>query len=158
MGFTIPDAVWSLGSESRDKRMKLSCVSSVSTSQTGQTDMAEMAETLGVEALTNALTPGEQQLSRLWLQFKPYKNLNGVQCWHFYWWREICLSFREGGRDWDSSRKMDGDRPWQSMDTFALFCVCTACYTDWFGDTMMYILSYSSFVFWRLDWQMTQIW
>lgn len=26
---------------------------------------------------------------------------------------DFCLSCREGGRDWDSSRKMDGDRPWQ---------------------------------------------
>lgn len=41
--------------------MKLSCISSLSTSLTGQSDMAEMAETLGVGALTNALTPGEQQ-------------------------------------------------------------------------------------------------
>lgn len=39
-------------------RVKLSCVSPCSTSQTGQKDMAEMAETLGVEAMTNALTPG----------------------------------------------------------------------------------------------------
>lgn len=24
------------------------------------------------------------------------------------------MSFRDGGRDWDSGRKMDGDRQWQS--------------------------------------------
>lgn len=35
-----------------------------STSQTGQTDMAEKAATPGVEAMTNALTPGERQTKR----------------------------------------------------------------------------------------------
>lgn len=46
-----------------------------------------------------------------------------------------CLSSREGGRDWDSSRKMDGDRQWQSKSDSALFSVVTpraGSWTRWF--------------------------
>lgn len=40
-----------------------------------------------------------------------------------------CVPCREGGRDWDSGRKMDGDRPWQSNDPSASLSTCITCST-----------------------------
>lgn len=114
-------------------------MSSRSTSQTGQTDMAEMAERLGEEAMINAWTQGECHSELLLFKYLSYKNdiflERGKKCKTF-----ICFFFfffREGGREWDSGRKMEGDRTWQSMNTCGFVCVMAASSTDCFHNTKL---------------------
>lgn len=48
----------------------------------------------------------------------------------------LIVFFREGGRDWDSGRKMEGDRAWQGVNTGVLVA--------------LHILKYSSFTYCKI--------
>ncbi len=75
--------------------------------------MEETTEIPGVEAMTNALTPGKHKTELALAVFQAIWNPKQSPVLTFF----RASFFREGGRDWDSNRKMDGDRAWQSKQT-----------------------------------------